>query len=137
MIQLDVSIMGQGYRLACREGEEKMLREAVAYLDEKMCSIRDGGKIKGNDRIAVMGDRCRIAGDKIAEWSFVRNVDVRNQAENGDDESCSGSSVDAAGRPFLIPYKLLTNISVLKVDRCSHSGRLNLPCGARDLPYIL
>lgn len=35
MIQLDVSIMGQGYRLACREGEEKMLREAVAYLDEK------------------------------------------------------------------------------------------------------
>ena len=54
MIQLDVSIMGQSYRLACREGEENMLREAVAYLDGKMCSIRDGGKIKGNDRIAVM-----------------------------------------------------------------------------------
>jgi cell division protein ZapA len=54
MIQLDVSIMGQSYRLACKEGEEAALQEAVAYLDEKMCAIRDTGKIKGNDRIAVM-----------------------------------------------------------------------------------
>ena len=68
MIQLDVSIMGQGYRLACREGEEKMLREAVAYLDEKMCSIRDGGKIKGNDRIAVMASLA-IAAELLATKS--------------------------------------------------------------------
>jgi cell division protein ZapA len=54
MIQLDVSIMGQSYKLACKEGEEAALQEAVAYLDEKMCAIRDTGKIKGNDRIAVM-----------------------------------------------------------------------------------
>ncbi len=54
MIQIDVTIMGQHYRLACHEDEEKKLREAVAYLDGKMCAIRDSGKIKGNDRIAVM-----------------------------------------------------------------------------------
>lgn len=54
MIQLDVTIMGQGYKLACKEGEEDVLREAVAYLDEKMTAIRDAGKIKGTDRIAVM-----------------------------------------------------------------------------------
>lgn len=54
MIQLDVTIMGQAYKLACKEGEEKALLQAVAYLDEKMCTIRDAGKIKGNDRIAVM-----------------------------------------------------------------------------------
>lgn len=54
MIQLDVTIMGQHYKLACKEGEEAALRQAVAYLDEKMCAIRDAGKIKGNDRIAVM-----------------------------------------------------------------------------------
>ncbi|GGC09099.1 cell division protein ZapA [Oxalicibacterium flavum] len=53
MIQLDVSIMGQSYKLACKEDEEQALREAVAYLDEKMCAIRDAGKIKGTDRIAV------------------------------------------------------------------------------------
>lgn len=54
MIRLDVSIMGQNYTLTCNEGEESTLREAVAYLDSKMCLIRDAGKIKGNDRIAVM-----------------------------------------------------------------------------------
>jgi cell division protein ZapA len=54
MIHLDVSIMGQPYRLACKEGEENTLREAVHYLDAKMCTLRDSGKVKGNDRIAVM-----------------------------------------------------------------------------------
>lgn len=54
MIQLDVAIMGQPYKLACKEGEEGALQEAVAYLDSKMCAIRDTGKLKGNDRIAVM-----------------------------------------------------------------------------------
>jgi cell division protein ZapA len=54
MIHLDVSIMGQPYRLACKEGEERTLQEAVSYLDGKMCALRDSGKVKGNDRIAVM-----------------------------------------------------------------------------------
>lgn len=54
MIQLDVTIMGQPYRLACKEGEQTALQDAVGYLDEKMCAIRDAGKLKGNDRIAVM-----------------------------------------------------------------------------------
>ena len=54
MTQLDVSIMGQAYRLVCKEGEEKALQQAVDYLSEKMCVIRDAGKVKGNDRIAVM-----------------------------------------------------------------------------------
>lgn len=54
MISLDVLIMGQSYRLACREGEQQTLREAVAYLDAKMCALRDSGRVKGTDRIAVM-----------------------------------------------------------------------------------
>ena len=54
MIQLDVTLMGNPYRLAVKEGEEKTLMEAVSYLDGKMCTLRDSGKVKGNDRIAVM-----------------------------------------------------------------------------------
>jgi cell division protein ZapA len=54
MIYLDVNIMGQPYRLACKEGEQQTLREAVHYLDSKMCALRDSGKVKGTDRIAVM-----------------------------------------------------------------------------------
>ncbi|HJU99022.1 MAG TPA: cell division protein ZapA [Burkholderiaceae bacterium] len=54
MKQLDVTIMGQSYRLMCKADEERALREAAAFLDKKMCAIRDAGKVKGNDRIAVM-----------------------------------------------------------------------------------
>jgi cell division protein ZapA len=54
MIQVDALIMGQPYKLACREGEEAALQQAIIYLDDKMCAIRDAGKLKGNDRIAVM-----------------------------------------------------------------------------------
>ena len=54
MIHLDVTIMGQSYRLSCRDGEERTLREAVSYLDGKMCQLRDAGKVRGTDRIAVM-----------------------------------------------------------------------------------
>ncbi|RFP14973.1 MULTISPECIES: cell division protein ZapA [unclassified Duganella] len=54
MIQLDVTIMGSPYRLVVKEEEERALREAAAFLDKKMTAIRDGGKVKGNDRIAVM-----------------------------------------------------------------------------------
>jgi cell division protein ZapA len=73
MIQLDVSIMGQAYKLACRDGEEGALRDAVAYLDEKMCAIRDAGKIKGNDRIAVMaalGIAAELLATKTADGPF-------------------------------------------------------------------
>ena len=54
MIQVDVTIMGQPYKLACKEDEEAALRKAAAFVDRKMCAIRDAGKIKGTDRIAVM-----------------------------------------------------------------------------------
>ena len=54
MTTLDVTIMGQSYRLACKEGEELALKQAVAYLDERMNAVRDAGKVKGTDRIAVM-----------------------------------------------------------------------------------
>jgi cell division protein ZapA (FtsZ GTPase activity inhibitor) len=54
MTPVDVNIMGQAYRLMCKEGEERALREAASLLDKKMTTIRDAGKVKGNDRIAVM-----------------------------------------------------------------------------------
>ena len=70
MIHLDVTIMGQPYRLVCKADEERALREAAAFLDKKMSSIRDGGKIKGNDRIAVMaalGIAAELLGSKAGD----------------------------------------------------------------------
>ena len=52
--QLDVQIMGQSYILGCPEGGEERLLAAVRKVDEAMCKIRDAGKIKARDRIAVL-----------------------------------------------------------------------------------
>lgn len=54
MKQIEVQIMGQGYVLGCPEGGESRLSEAVGKVDEAMCKIRDAGKIKARDRIAVL-----------------------------------------------------------------------------------
>ncbi|WP_367846738.1 cell division protein ZapA [Rhodoferax sp. WC2427] len=54
MKQLDVQILGQSYLLGCPEGGEARLLEAVKMVDTAMCAIRDGGKIKARDRIAVL-----------------------------------------------------------------------------------
>lgn len=54
MKQLEVQIMGQSYRLGCPEGGEQRLLEAVEKVDTAMCRIRDTGKVKARDRIAVL-----------------------------------------------------------------------------------
>jgi cell division protein ZapA len=54
MKQLEVQIMGQSYLLGCPEGGESRLLEAVERVDTAMCGIRDAGKIRARDRIAVL-----------------------------------------------------------------------------------
>jgi cell division protein ZapA len=54
MKQLEVQIMGQSYLLGCPDGGEARLLEAVDKVDIAMCKIRDAGKIKARDRIAVL-----------------------------------------------------------------------------------
>ena len=53
-VQLDVSILGRDYKVACRESERAELMQAVALLDGRMREIRDTGKIAAVERIAVM-----------------------------------------------------------------------------------
>ena len=52
--QIEVQIMGQSYLLGCPEGGEDRLHAAVGRVDQAMCKIRDAGKIKARDRIAVL-----------------------------------------------------------------------------------
>jgi cell division protein ZapA len=54
MKQLEVQIMGQSYLLGCPDGGEDSLRSAVTRVDAAMCKIRDAGKVKARDRIAVL-----------------------------------------------------------------------------------
>lgn len=50
----DVLIMGQSYRLSIPDGEGDDLMRAVQMVNDAMCKIRDAGKIKARDRIAVL-----------------------------------------------------------------------------------
>ena len=54
MKQLEVQIMGQNYMLGCPQNSETRLLEAVETVDSAMCKIRDAGKVKARDRIAVL-----------------------------------------------------------------------------------
>lgn len=51
---LDVTIMGQSYTLACPAEEQPALLAAVREVDQEMCAIRDMGKVRARERIAVL-----------------------------------------------------------------------------------
>lgn len=54
MNQMEVTILGQSYKLACPDGGEDALRAAVAAVDREMSAIRDAGKVKARERMAVL-----------------------------------------------------------------------------------
>ena len=54
MSRVEVSIMGQSLVLSSPDGEEDALREAAHRVDAAMCRIRDAGKVKARERIAIL-----------------------------------------------------------------------------------
>lgn len=92
MKQLEVQIMGQSYLLGCPEGGEQRLLEAVEKVDTAMCRIRDAGKVKARDRIAVLAalnlafDTERNAAPQVQAASFANGdptlTGVRNLADD-------------------------------------------------------
>ncbi|MDR2853411.1 MAG: cell division protein ZapA [Burkholderiaceae bacterium] len=54
MKHIHAQIMGQNYTLGCPDEGEAQLLQAVKRVDLAMCKIRDAGKIKTRDRIAVL-----------------------------------------------------------------------------------
>lgn len=65
-ITLDVSLLGRDFKVACKESERAELGDAVALLDRRMREIREGGKIVGAERIAVMA-ALNLAHDLLRE----------------------------------------------------------------------
>ncbi len=54
MKQIEATILGQSYALACPPDGEQLLREAIAIVDREMSGIRDAGKVKARERMAVL-----------------------------------------------------------------------------------
>jgi cell division protein ZapA len=87
--QLEVQIMGQSYLLGCPEGGEGRLLEAVEKVDTAMCKIRDAGKVKARDRIAVLAALNLAFDIADREASALRNAaaaPLAAPAARGDDD---------------------------------------------------
>ena len=82
MKQIEVQIMGQGYLLGCPEGGEDRLHMAVQKVDEEMCKIRDAGKTKARDRIAVLA-ALNLAFDLTDKPIFSGSKDVQTDQLDG------------------------------------------------------
>ena len=54
MKQIEVQIMQQSYVLGCPDGQEARLLEAVERVDSAMTGIRDAGRVRSRERIAVL-----------------------------------------------------------------------------------
>ena len=87
MKQIEVQIMGQSYLLGCPEGGEAQLREAVERVDAAMCKIRDAGKVKARDRIAVLASlnlAFDLAAQQAAAAAAPAPVATVSAADGGD-----------------------------------------------------
>ena len=81
--QVEVQIMGQSYLLACPEGGEQRLLEAVEKVDTAMCRIRDAGKVKARDRIAVLA-ALNLAFDVADKVPVIQATALAHAPVNGD-----------------------------------------------------
>jgi cell division protein ZapA len=92
MKQLEVQIMGQSYLLGCPDGGEVPLLDAVERVDTAMCKIRDAGKVRARERIAVLAAlnlAFELSGRLAAAPAVAPLVQASGQA-NGEPASKSG-----------------------------------------------
>lgn len=79
--QIETQIMGQSYLLACPDGGEATLLDAVEKVDAAMCRIRDAGKVKARDRIAVLAS-LNIAFELSQKEALTFNASSFGQTED-------------------------------------------------------
>lgn len=69
---VSVTILDKEYRVSCTEEERAGVEKSARFLDEKMQSIKQSGRIIGLDRIAVM-----------AGLNITHDLLVEDQKKNG------------------------------------------------------
>ncbi len=92
MKQMEVTILGQSYLLGCPDGGETALLEAVSNVDREMGAIRDGGKVKARERIAV------LAALNLA-YALAGRPEVRSSAPGASSAAASAPSAAGTSEP--------------------------------------
>jgi cell division protein ZapA len=54
MEQVTLTLLGREYVVACEPEERESLVACARYVGDRMTALRDGGKVLGADRIAVL-----------------------------------------------------------------------------------
>lgn len=90
MKQIEVTIMGQSYVLGCPDGAERSLRAAVSRVDEEMSTIRDAGRVKARERIAV------LAALNLAYALAEGPAPASGRSDAGSDEGANVGEIDIA-----------------------------------------
>ncbi len=116
MKQLEVQIMGQSYLLGCPEGGDSRLLDAVERVDTAMCRIRDAGKVRARDRIAVLAalNLAFDLADDAARATTAATQTTESAAEGG------ASSSAAPGDSNLLMTSLLERLD----EALGEDGRL-------------
>ena len=70
MAQVDVSVNGQSYRIACEDGQEDRLVDLAAMVDEKVLGLVNQIGQVGSNRLLVMA--ALVIADEL--------VDLKNEA---------------------------------------------------------
>ena len=70
MAQVDVSVNGQSYRIACEDGQEDRLVDLAAMVDEKVMGLVNQIGQVGSNRLLVMA--ALVIADEL--------VDLKNEA---------------------------------------------------------
>ncbi len=96
MKQIEVTILGQSYRLGCPDGGEDALLAAVDAVDREMSAIRDAGKVKARERMAV------LAALNLAYQLAERAAPTPAPAPAGGDADVASSSAPASDLQALI-----------------------------------
>jgi len=121
---VNAQIMGQSYVLSAPNEEVEDLRLAISRVDASMCRIRDAGKIKARDRIAVLA-ALQIAFDS----QQAQNQPTQNPTHHPQD-AAPPSALSPAQADGQLPEDLQGHDSRLatllyKLDQAlGHDGRL-------------
>jgi len=119
MKQIDVQIMQQSYVLTCPDGQEERVLEAVRRVDEAMTGIRDSGKVRSRERVAVLAalNMAFDVLDRDAQQAHMASAQAEMQAIVQEQPA----EVTEAARAEQLRQQELAQQLVLKLDQALES----------------
>lgn len=78
---IEISLLGRTFKVACSKEEEPQLLAAAQYLDSKMRDIRENSKVIGVERIAMMAG-LNIAHELLVKGGANREAEYREKLQS-------------------------------------------------------